>query len=79
MSSTLSADEIRTSPSRVDPAAWAHTSRALIAQLENPQDRTALGRQLTEVHRNSTCGFAEPPTDPAALDAADLYGRLTEI
>lgn len=67
------------SPFQIDRAAWTRASRSLVAQLEDPQDRTALRRRLTEVHRNSTRGFDEPPTDPAALDAADLYGLLTEI
>ena len=69
----------RTSPSHVDQTAWIRASRALVTQLKDPQDPTALRRRLTEVHRNSTRGFDAPPTDPAAIDAADLYGRLTEI
>lgn len=72
-------DTARTSPSCVEPAAWVRASRALITQLQDPQDRTALRRRLTEVHHDSTRGFAEPPNDPAALDTADLYGLLTEI
>ncbi len=73
------ADGVLTSPSRIDPATWARTSRALINQLQDPQDRTALSRRLAEVHRNSTSGFAEPPTDPAAIAAADMYASLAEI
>jgi hypothetical protein len=79
MSSTLSADEVHTSPSRVDPATWARKSRALITQLENPQDRTALRRRLTETHNDAISDITESQTDPAAIAAAELYGYLTEI